>query len=332
MISRKIKKWGLILPGIFTAMCLLTGCGASDRKVVTVQHDAYEKMDYQTIDVVRGDLEPSITLTLTADSYEILQYGTNNEELELEKVYVSVGDKVKKGQKLVTFKSDAIQKTIDENEEQYNSNVQLVEHYEKLMKIDSSLNYKEEIKQLRDDIAVESLYIGEAKKKLEDYQLVAKKDGTIIAMDDMIMNGLMNCGDSLISQACGSGKYKAQRPDGYNFKVGQTYEASADNLKFSLEVSEVTDKNIIFTPKTDMSTLSEAEDLSMTIKKKKLTDVVYIPKEAVSTKGGMEFVFTVDKDGYLDAVEVKTGDTVGENVVIKEGLSGGEKVTVIDKK
>ena len=146
------------------------------------------------------------------------------------------------------------------------------------------------------------------------------------------MNGLMNCGDSLISQACGSGKYKAQRPDGYNFKVGQTYEASADNLKFSLEISEVTDKNIIFTPKTDMSTLSEAEDLSMTIKKKKLTDVVYIPKEAVSTKGGMEFVFTVDKDGYLDAVEVKTGDMVGENVVIKEGLSGGEKVTVIDKK
>ena len=114
------------MSGIFTVVCLLTGCGASDRKVVTVQHDAYEKMDYQTIDVVRGDLEPSITLTLTADSYEILQYGTNNEELELEKVYVSVGDKVKKGQKLVTFKSDAIQKTIDENEEQYNSNVQLV--------------------------------------------------------------------------------------------------------------------------------------------------------------------------------------------------------------
>ena len=324
----KEKRQYIRLCSIVVVLCLITGCGPNNKKVTIIDHDTYEKMTYDTVEVMRGDLEPSMSLTLSTDSYEMIQYGTNNQELELDKVYVSVGDKVKKGQQLVTFKSESIQKIIDDNKQQYDSNAQLVEHYEKLMKIDSSLDYSEDIKQLKEDMAVESLYISEAKAKLKDYQLVAQKDGTIVAMDELIMNGHMNYGNNLVSEACGSGKYKTARPKENIFAVGQTYIAMSDDMEFPMKVSKITDEDIIFTPQADMSALSETESLSMVIKKKKLVDVVYVNAEAISQHNGREYVFSVDIDGYRKAVKVKLGDKVGDNVVIKEGLSGGEKVTV----
>lgn len=88
----KEKRQYIRLCSIAVVLCLITGCGPNNKKVTFIDHDTYEKMTYDTVEVKRGDLEPSMSLTLTTDSYEMIQYGTNNQELKLDKVY-SVLDK-----------------------------------------------------------------------------------------------------------------------------------------------------------------------------------------------------------------------------------------------
>jgi multidrug efflux pump subunit AcrA (membrane-fusion protein) len=54
---------------------------------------------------------------------------------------------------------------------------------------------------------------------------------------------------------------------------------------------------------------------------------VLIPQEAIVRIYHHTFVFVV-KDGQAKKVKVKTGEIVGNKIIIQEGLSGGEKLVV----
>ena len=41
-----------------------------------------------------------------------------------------------------------------------------------------------------------------------------------------------------------------------------------------------------------------------------------------------KYVYTVNEDGYRNAVEVTVGDTVDDYTVIKSGLKAGEQVVI----
>ena len=309
-------------------VCFLTGCSQKHTYLVTIERAPYEKLTYETAEVQKGDLEPSVTLTLKAEGYQQITYDATNEELQLDKVNVSVGDHVSKGQVLVSFQSEELQKTIEEQEESAKQKLLLAEHYSNLMKLDNSLDYQNDISDLQADAEVAKLYAQEAREKLSRYQLVAKEAGTITGMDSSLQNGIFVPGRRLITEVCGTGKYQTECPQGYTFQVGEIYTATTGTLSYELQVEQVSDANILFSPVSDMSSAANANTLNMTISKPPLIDVIYINTAAIHEVNNQYFVYLLNDNGYREAVSVIPGEQVGEYTVIADGLSVGEKVTL----
>lgn len=307
---------------------LLTGCGSSKQEVVTVNRTPYEKLSYETAEVKRGNLKPEITLKLREEGYEKINYGAANSQLQLETVHVKVGDHVEKGDVLVSFQSESIQASIDSYEEQRSQNQLLIDHYTRLMQIDGSMDYSQDIARMQSDMEVAALYIAEAEEKLARYQIVAKEAGTITAMNSYLQGGVFEPGHNLITEICGTGNYEADLPEGYEFTPGEIYTAEAGINTYELKVSEVTENTVIFTPISDMSSVMAGADMSMTVTQDVLNDAVYVKASAVEEADGNYFVYVQDEDGYREAVPVTVGERVGEYRIITDGLSGGEKVTL----
>ena len=60
---------------VFAGMgLLLNGCMSTGQEVVTIEQEPYEKISYQTVQVEKGDLNPSVTLTLNVEGFEQIQY------------------------------------------------------------------------------------------------------------------------------------------------------------------------------------------------------------------------------------------------------------------
>ena len=320
---------------LFAGMGLfLNGCMSEGQAVVTIEQEPYEKISYQTVEVKRGDLNPSVTLTLNIEGFEQIQYSETNPELALDKVYVSVGDRVEKGDILVSFRSDSLQQAIAEYEDEKKQNQLLAEHYQKLMGIDASADYRSDIALLQEDILVANLYIEEAKKKLEDYQIVAKESGTITKISEYLRDGYFMPGRDLLTQVCGTGNYSASTKSTEAFTVGETYTAVSGVASYELRLTDITDQVLTFEPISDMSSLSEADELVLTVEKPKLKDVLYVDSDAIESVGGEEdkpetyYVFRVKENGYREAVPVTVGDRVNEYIVITQGLNEGERVTL----
>lgn len=153
--------------GTCLAVCigsgLLTGCASQSAEVVTIERTPYEKAAYQTVEVQKGD-------------------------------------KVQKGDLLVSFQSDSIERAIADYENQIEQKELLMEHYTNYMQIDGSLDYSTDITMLKEDITVAELYIEEAEDKLAGYQIVAESPGTITAIDEYLQNGYYKPGTDLITE------------------------------------------------------------------------------------------------------------------------------------
>lgn len=312
---------------IVCSIGLLTGCAAQSAEVVTIERTPYEKTTYRTAEVLTGDMYPEFTLALKAEGYERKTYGATNEELQLDRVYVSVGDKVKEGDLLVSFVSDSMERTIEAYESQISQNELLIEHYTNLMAIDDSQDYSTDITMLEQDITVAGLYIEEAENKLAGYQIVAESAGTITAVSEYLQNGYYKPGSNLITEICGTGNYTAVNSEDYLFLIGESYTAVSGVAEYELTLVGIEDQTLTFAPVSDMSAVSDADTLTITLEKPELKDVVYVQASAVNQVGDSSFVYVLDEDGFRDIVWVETGDMVDGYYVITDGLSGGEKVT-----
>lgn len=310
------------------AAVLCAGCANRHAEIITVEREPYERIRYQTVEVKRGDLQPEFTLTLRADGITQITYDAISSDLQLDTVYVSVGDKVRKGDLLVSFRSDSIQEKITEYREQCEQMELLAEHYTRLMAINGELDYSNDIAMLKEDIAVAKLYIEEAEERLADYQIIAEDAGTVTAMDQYLKDGYFVPGRKLITQVCGNGRYSAVLPENGSLAVGDIYTAGLGAMTYDMRVVDVNEKTVIFEPVTDMSAVSDADSLTMTVKKPELSDAVYVEAKAVYKGDAGEFVYLLGEDGYRTAVFVTVGDKVDGYYVITDGLVGGEEVTL----
>ena len=59
------------------------------------------------------------------------------------------------------------------------------------------------------------------------------------------MAGVFEPGSNLITEISGNGNYEADRPEGYDFNVGDIYTATASDIEFELKVKEVDDKKVV---------------------------------------------------------------------------------------
>lgn len=316
------------------AMWFFTGCAVRNQQELIIARPSYEKLSFQTSQAQRGDLSAAVSLSLTAEGYDEIVYHTSAEELTLGKIHVSVGDRVKKGDVLVSFQSDVLQQTLADYEDEKRQKELLAWHYENLMAIDEEAGYETDIRMLYEDIEVIRLYMEEAENLLKAYRIVAKEDGIITGLSEYLQNDIIRPDMELLTQITGTGRYLAVVTDADGFAVGDVCFARDGDIEYELCLREILDKTLIFEPVSGRSLLSNSETLTLAGKKQEYKDVVYVDRHAVHTIQGNEgeedtfCVYIMQENGYQRAVFVTPGERVGENLIIREGLNGGEKVVI----
>ena len=292
-----------------------------------------------TVTVQSGDISPILNLKLSPDEFETKNYKVSQDDYEVEKVNVSKGDRVKAGDIMVQFKADDIQDTIKEYTEQKAENELLIEHYQKLMQIDGSEDYSDDIASLKEDIQIADTYIKEQNEKMKEYCLIAEKDGTVTYVNEWLGYGYASSSDNLVTVASGSSNYTATTDDDYEFKKGDVYQADYEVASYDMKVIDVSQyedkatgkqmQKILFEPVDSMAGISEEDVLTMTIHKPVISNVVYVDEKAINEKSEDNYyVFTINDDGFRTAVDVTIGETVDGYTIIKSGLKAGEQVTV----
>ena len=310
---------------------VLSGCSQDGGDPVVITHKPYEKEVYETTTVQKGTLTPELNFTLRMTKIKRIQYSVTDANLELDRIAVSIGDKVKKGDLLVSFISEELENTLAEYKEKKEQNDLLKKHYENLQKADKGADYRKELKDLKREQEVTQLYIEETEKKIEKNRIYAKRAGTITNVSSKLKEGTFRAGTSLVTETYGSGIYKAEVDESVELKKGEKIQASDGSFTCKLKVTEVkrqdSGKQIVyFKPVSDMREVSEDTKLTVHWKKPPLKDCIYVEKKAVSSWDGRHFVRLMDDQGYFQTAEVSLGQEEGEFIIITSGLSGGEKV------
>lgn len=317
------------------AVPVLSGCDNQQRaegKEVSVTIQEYEKDVYQTTFVQRGTIEPMLTLRLKPDEYEVNVYSINQELLEVEENNVEKGSRVKEGDVMVAFKAEDIEKAIAEYEERKAEDELLIDHYTRLMKISGKKDYATDVEKLKRDVNIANLYIEEQKQRLSQYQLIAKKSGLVTEVSDELYKGYATAGAALVRVVSGSSDYTAATSDDYEFQVGDIYDAQFEMVAYEMEVigveMEGEKKVITFHPVSEMTGVTENDELVMEIHKPVISDAVYVEESAITEVGGKYYAFLLDEDGFRQAVPVIVGDVIDGYAIILKGLKEGEKVTL----
>lgn len=359
----------IISCGMAVLMALtLSGCGKPTvENKAQVKIPVYDKVEYNSTEAAKGDIEPEISLHLRVDGLHQITYTVDQDDLEIEKVYVTAGDKVKKGDVLISFKSGDIEETIKSYQKQLEDDKLIIEHYKRLIALDDNESHEQKKKDDADDsegisgeeegqsaqasdyssaiadiekeMQLLKVQIEEANEKLKSFSLIAEEDGSIASVDEGLLYGFVTSGVTLISQYCGSDDYAAETKDDFNFEIGATYEATSGVAKYDMKLKAIEEsdkegeRRLLFEPLTDMSGVSSTNSFEILVKKPVLKNVVYVPAKSVFDVDGKYYVYLIDDNGFRDCVEVTVGETIGEVgtdqlTIITSGLSGGEQVMV----
>lgn len=367
-----LRKNQLLKKEIMVAcVCALFFTGCSDYREtaeVKIPRKIYQKLDYVTATVQRGDMNPEVVLKLKAQIANQISYSVDLVDAEVEEVYVTTGERVEKGQLLVSFKSEKTKDEIEQYSAELEEKQLMLEHCQRMSLYDLQtreyyekekkeyplyqeqedninkereednkrrklLDYNLTIEQLQADVDLAAMYLEEAKARLERCQIRAEEDGVISFISQGLLSGYVDPGSTVINEITGESSFVAYTIDKYDFAVGDTYEAEDETTTYKMTVSEVSEESsgtrtIVFVPETTL--LDPPDDsLIMTIQKKQLKDVVYVDSNAIKKKDDMYFVYLINSEGFLDAREVEVGEVVDDVTVIKSGLEGNEKVAIV---
>lgn len=329
---------------IYILVCILAiglvACGSKKEtggQSLEISIPLYEKLEYATGEAVRGDLQPELQLSLREDSFHSINYQVDQDDLKVKKLYVSLGDWVEKGDMLVDFASDEVDKSIKESRDAFEENTLMIAHYKRLNKIEKNQQNLDNIKDLQEQNRILKVRMQELQSQLSEYQIKATESGKIIGIDETLEYGYATTGQTLISESCGSGKYRATTSDTYPFAIGQIFTAKLGVAEYKMKLEKIEDsedgqKKLLFCSVSSLKGVSATDTLYITQKKEPLQDVVYVPEKAVFKAGNSHYVYTMDENGFRTGVKVNVGDTVqnGQDavVVIVSGLKGGEQVMV----
>ena len=370
---RKTKYAGILAFALTVSS--LTGCGEGDMDaLVPANAITYADAERTCVTVMRGDIAPTFEGDLTLSNYSEVVYrldSTQIAELEneykakIDEVLVEVGDKVSEGDKLITFTSESLSKQMTNSTTSKTKSELLIGHYRKLMDINSSLDYYDEIVSLQDDITVANMYIDDINSTYDEINVVAETDGIVSFVDTGIVDGHIPVAKPLIKTASFDNYYIMENPmygteedknglaaNSMDFYVGEKYTAKGYLSEYSLEVMADPTTNGTPTDATEAASASDASKgeqatgkyiyfrildddgsipdqfLTLYAEQEITRNVCYVDKNAVFVNEGQSYVYLECEDGTFQAKKIKTGEIAGDYVIIEEGLDEGDRVSI----
>ena len=370
--KRCANRAGVVL---LAAMLLLSvsGCGGSERALVHIGIPSIEEKDYTTTFVVRGDVTYELEEELHLVNYVESKYGLSSKlmdsmmlkDVAFDKLYVSVGDKVKKGDVLLTMSSKSLEDEIDSYTEQ-KEKAQLEKiHYNNRTAIDNEEDNSIAIARCDQDINVATGYLTELESKKENLTIRADEDGEVIYISDQAISGTMSNTDGLLTIASGDDTYFLETEEKTTLSVGQIVTSTNKLLRYDMVVTNVEKSSagtkayfkilgiegkvenesevaasLVGMASPGDATATDAEKdaqvsdrekiivhgLTVPIAEETRKDVLYVASSAVTERDGRYFVFMIDEHGARVAREIKVESILGEYAIITDGLVEGDEV------
>lgn len=284
--------------------------------------------------------------------------------MEVEKICVNVGDKVKKGDVLVKFVSEENDSDIEDISYQINMKKTLIKQAENMCELEikrqkKALDDETMIKAIRENYAAQiSSYEGElsvlqkqydeAVAMQEAYQVTATISGTVTYVDNSMMGerrmnrmgpGAMSWDKldaeiRIVSVSDGSMPYFAAEKDSSEY-VGNLSEG--DKIKVT-SLGDEYDVTVHF-PKNDKKyvyflldyvpdNIEDGNTANAEYIIEEHNDVLYLPDSAVNKMGDSYIVYYEDENGLKSAKEVTVGLKAENKIEITSGLEFGDAVIV----
>lgn len=374
---RTIKKRCINRAGVVMLAAMLvfsaSGCGGSERALVHIGTSSIEEKDYTTTFVVRGDVTYELEEELHLVNYVESKYGLSSKlmdsmmlkDVAFDKLYVSVGDKVKKGDVLLTMSSKSLEDEIDSYTEQ-KEKAQLEKiHYNNRTAIDNEEDNSIAIARCDQDINVATGYLTELESKKENLTIRADEDGEVIDISDQAISGTMSNTDGLLTIASGDDTYFLETEEKTTLSVGQIVTSTNKLLRYDMVVTNVEKSSAgtkvyfkilgiegkveneaelaaslvgMASPgdATETDALKDAQvsdrekiivhGLTVPIAEETRKDVLYVASSAVTERDGRYYVFMIDEHGARVSREIKVESVLGEYAIITDGLVEGDEV------
>lgn len=333
-----VKKTRKITLIAFAALCL-TGCGKDkSSRDYEVTIDSYEKVTAECYEVTCADMVPNVSLHLMNSSATKVPYHCAKPEMKVESCNIQRGDVVKKGQVLVTFQNDEIDEKIKQYQQQLEEDQLMLEHYQRLMKMDSGMCTDEDIKMIKNDITVDQAYLSELKSAKELYMIRAEGDGVVTSVSNILKFGEVSSTDELFSVFYSDGTYYAETDDPFPCKPGQIFTAESEEQSYQFKVTKVLEaaenesgngRRIEFEYVSENGEVPTTTEILIDVKLEELKGVIFIPEDTVVTDDDEHtYVRVLNEEGYGCKREVQVSSYVDGYAIISSGLQAGEKVVV----
>lgn len=317
----------VILAGLFVLITFMIGCDQQTegyKPQVTIPE--YTRAQFEMVFPQVGDLTPELKMDVVAKQYKKVVYRPLYNDMEIDHVNVSLGDHVKKGDVLISFKSEEIEKQKKQYEEQKKEDQLLLAHYQNMAARDATKDYTADIEMIQDQLAVDTLYVEELTQKLSSYSIRAEEDGTVFNMMKGLELSTVSPSNALITMIYGNDIYTGETSDPFPFEIGKDYEAVHGATVLHLTLTDMEPKEPgqmrTLTFRVAQGESAGTKDvLQLRVSQETLKNVLHIPTDMLLEMDGTYYVYVMGEDGYRTICEVQIGEQIGNQTVILSGLN-----------
>lgn len=358
-----MKKYNRTAALLTAGLVLLTGCGLlpeEESLPVSPTYKAYEVPKYETAEVTRGDLADTGKVFVNYQPLQTESLFFRTAGLEVEAVYVKLGDQVKAGDVLLQLELGSLADNLEsarlDKEKQEMSLRQLgeredqeikrarINYAEKPDSLEETLEtiaarYEKQRQSLQDSLTILELKLAEYEEKVRDRQLIAGMDGTVSYLRNLAPGEKSNLNSQVItvtdSRYC---LFRAETDLWTYMAEGDEFALTLDGIEYTLTVVDAADYGLE-TPEREEGKkskvylrLKEAAEMksgttgSIVVVKDSRKDVLLLPQAAITALDGKPAVCVLDDEGVKAYVPVETGLKAEDMIEICAGLTEGQTV------
>ena len=345
-----------------SAAALLCGCTQQEEAPLMKVEDSNDTIAYDYCTVERGDvvLTQQIRCTYVQQDGQEVSFSMTGRRVD--KVYVSEGDNVKKGELLAEFDVGNLKNRIEDLEYRIARNERLLEytemnealdisqawvdflynHYpeneEKGEKILSSIQerYNRQREDLQDALELDRMELDIMRQELQNSRVYAGINGIVYGIQKDLEGSTSKEGQvimTVIDNSKSLFETNAVEYAGY-FREGETVSMTVmagsapgkyELLPYNMSSwGEVLQFCIYDGPATTGIEVGTGGTMKLTLDSRR--NVLFVPRSAINSADGKYYVYVADEDNMRQIRWVETGLFGDDSVEILSGLEEGEKV------
>lgn len=342
MKKRLITWFGTLLLPI-----LCTGCQLMPEEETFAEPPvlySYEIKEYIQDTVVRGDLIHSVMVPCTYMAAKQEQLGFSLGGEYIDKIYVSEGQQVQKGQLIAELQYDNLQESIAAAEYEYKVLQLNQKHLLEQQSLEQQAHgesaaeqYESQLQKVSDDLYIAELQLEKLKLDLQQRQIFAGMDGIVMHVKNVRDGERSEVDETIVTIAdMDTNVFLVEGEDAQYFSPGTQTAVLCGKTTYEVDVVDAAQLGV-----TDLQEDEPAAYLSLKqpdpiledgkrgkteVILEKHSDTLYVPKGAVKTADGKKIVYTLDENGLRVMKDVEIGMKTEDYIEILSGLEEGDVV------